>query len=135
MTGISAFRVLDIVGAGLPNVRDDEDVARTLAARDQAHRDSAEDILGACEALAKAGALSDRRWRAVAHLTYARFVYVRHIAPHEDQLTFAEIAARLNRIGVPRFRGVSPWSQSAVSDIRKTVAAMAEGEISLPSAR
>jgi len=135
MTGVSAFRILDLVGAGLPDVRDDDDVARALAARDQAHREGAEDLLVACDALAKAGALSDHRWRSVAHLTYARFVYVRHIAPHEDQLTFAEIAARLNRIEVPRFRGVSPWSASAISDIRKTVAAMAEGEILLPSAR
>ena len=88
-------------------------------------------VEGAVEALVEAGALPRDRWRLLAHILFCRAIYATHVAPLEQHLTFAEIANHLDEIGVPRFRGSSGWSASAICDIRAVVAA-GHNQIMLP---
>lgn len=120
------------VASGTFNVAPDEVVARDRAKHEARARERAAEIRPACEALAAAGALPRRRWRDVAHALYCRHIYAQHIEPFQADLTYTEIAARLQRIGIPRFRQGAPWSAQAVAEIRKAVAALREGEILLP---
>lgn len=85
----------------------------------------------AVEKLVDLGALPRDRWRQLAHILYCRAVYATHIQPLELHLTFREIANHLEERGVPRFRGSSGWSGSAISDIRAVVASE-HNEIWLP---
>lgn len=99
--------------------------AAVQAARERyiASAGAIEDMVeGAVEALVEAGALPRDRWRLLAHVLFCRAVYATHVRPLEQHLTFAEIANHLGEIGVPRFRGSSGWSASAICDIRAVVA-------------
>lgn len=111
---------------------DDATTARLRAQEEAAAREAAQEVVDSCEALERAGAIPRRQWRTIAHLLYARHVYQVHVKPHERAFTLKELSDRLNRIGVPRFRGVSPWTPQAVSDVRKIVSDMRRGEILLP---
>ena len=107
-------------------------VMRRRRSRESEARAKAESIEKHCLALATANALPRRAWRDMAHQLFARHVYVEHIRPFESVLTMAEMAERLERIGIPRFRRGSPWSAQAVSEVRKVVADLSEAKIWLP---
>ena len=109
-------------------------VSRLRAQEEAAAREAAQEIMDSVEALERVEALPRRQWRTVAHLLYNRHIYMRHIKPHERAFTLNEISDRLNRIGVPRFRGTTEWTPQAVAEVRKVVADMRHGEILLPAA-
>jgi hypothetical protein len=121
-----------VVAGALFDVPSDDVIARNRAAREQEARERAAEIEGAVEVLADCGALSRRRWREVGHALYARHVFAAHIQPFADAMTYSEMAARLNRIGIPRFRRGSPWTPQAVAEVRAMAAALREGRILLP---
>lgn len=122
----------EILTGGLFDIQPDTAVHRTRAAREQAARESAAEIEESVAVLARVKAVSPRRWRQIAHALHARHIYTQHVAPFDATLTYAEMAVRLNRIGIPRFRRGAPWSAQSIAEIRKTVAALRQGEILLP---
>lgn len=121
-----------VVTGGVFDVPSDAAVARARAAREKDARERAAEIEPAVESLADCGAVSRRRWRLIAHALHARHVYTAHIEPFTGDLTYSEIAARLNRIGIPRFRRGAPWCAQSIAETRKIVQGLRNGEILLP---
>lgn len=120
-----------VIGGGLFDVPSDDVVARDRAAHEKVARERAAEIETACEVLAKCGALPRRRWREVGHALHARHIYAVHIQPFARDLTYSEMAERLNRIGIPRFRRGAPWTASAIQEVRAMAAGLREGRILL----
>ena len=81
-----------------------------------------DEIVGAVETLVEAGALPRDGWRRLAFVMYCRAVYATHVRDLEPHLTFAEIANHLTERDVPRYRGETGWTASAVTDLRAAVA-------------
>lgn len=113
-------------------VQPDVVVMRARRSREQQARERAAAVETHCEALAMINALPRRAWRDMAFQLYARHIFVEHIRPFESVLTLAEMAERLARINIPRFRRGAPWSAQAVSEIRKVVADLSEAKVWLP---
>ena len=114
-----------------PTITSDSEVAKARARYQRDARHLEAEIYDAVDALTASGALPRDGWRFLAHICYCRAIYAQHIAPLEGRLTFAEIANHLNAGGVPRFRGSTDWSASAITDIRAVVASP-DNQILLP---
>jgi len=115
----------------VPTVRDLDEIERARAAIERTAASLDQRIYCAVEELVTSGAIPREEWRFLAHILFCRAIYTTHIAPLEDRLTFEQIANHLKEIGVPRFRGASDWSASAISDIRAVVSSP-QNRISLP---
>lgn len=113
-------------------VQPDAVVMQARREREHKARERAAAVETYCEGLARVNALPRRAWRDMAFQLFARHIYVEHIRPFEQVLTLAEMAERLERINIPRFRRGAPWSAQAVSEVRKVVADLSEAKVWLP---
>ena len=114
-----------------PTTTPDAQIEKARARHLREAQNLEDDIYAAIDVLTASGALPRDHWRFLAHVCFCRAVYETHIRPLEDKLTFAEIANHLNEIRLPRFRGMTPWSAPAISDIRAVVA-NPDNQIMLP---
>lgn len=112
-------------------VTPDHAVAHTRATYLQDARRLEDDIYSAVDTLTATGALPRDGWRFLAHILFCRATYATHIQPLEGRMTLEQIANHLNAINLPRFRGQTPWTAPAITDIRQVVASP-DNQIALP---
>ena len=60
-------------------------------------------------------------WRRQAFATFANYIAAEHIRPFEAGYTDSALCARMNRLGVPVYRGPGPWTVDKIAGIRKAL--------------
>ena len=61
------------------------------------------------------------KWRAQAFVVFANYVHAEHVRPFESWFTDSAICARLNRLGIPVYRGGGPWTTDKLRGIRQAL--------------
>ena len=59
------------------------------------------------------------KWRKGAFSIFCNYCYCEHVLPYEREFSDSAIAERMNRLGVPSYRGTAPWSADKIQGIRK----------------
>lgn len=60
-------------------------------------------------------------WRRQAFATFANYIAAEHIRPFEAGFTDSALCDRLNKLKVPVYRGVGPWTPDKLRGLRKAV--------------
>lgn len=60
-------------------------------------------------------------WRRQAFKVFANYIFAEHIRPFQPWFSDSALCDRLNRLGVPVYRGPGPWTRARLTGIRRAL--------------